>query len=288
MSTKFYGTFYPEIGSLAGLRHTLTPSANYSYSPSVGGRPATQRVSVSLNNAFDLKVRDGEEDKKLPGVLIWGLNASYDPQAPKRQGWSDISSRMNLKLFGTTISMSNSFEPYDRKLLSTNITSSIALHGSHGFGRSKTAAEQELNVVASDTTGSTSVTVESSGEDPGEPEIPDLKGDTWNLSLSFSYNKSQLGDPRATVNANSNINLTKNWKITYSMQYDIQNRILMRQNYGIHRDLHCWEMSFAREQNVSGEWQYYFRIHVKAHTDIFAESGQRGLRRGGSSQPFSF
>jgi lipopolysaccharide assembly outer membrane protein LptD (OstA) len=287
MSTKFYGTFYPEVGSLVGLRHTLTPSASYSYSPSVGSRPASQRISVSLDNAFDLKVRDGDKDKKIPGILIWGLNASYDPQAPKRKGWSNISSRTNLKLFGTTISMSNSFEPYDRKLLSTNITSSIALHGSHGFGRSKSSVTQELNVVASDTTGGTSVTIESSGEDLGEPVIPETEGDTWNLSLSFSYNKSQFGDPRATVNANSNFNLTKNWKINYSMQYDIQNRMLMRQSYSIHRDLHCWEMSFAREK-LGEEWQYYFRIHVKAHTEIYAESGQRGLGRGGFGQPFSF
>jgi lipopolysaccharide assembly outer membrane protein LptD (OstA) len=287
MSTKFYGTFYPEIGSLRGFRHTLSPSASYSYFPAVGSRPASQKVNVSLDNAFDLKVRNGEKDKKLPGILIWGLNASYNPQAPKREGWSDIASRMNLKLFGTTISMSNSFDPYDRELLSTSITSSISLHGSHGFGKSQSAADQELNVVASDTTGSTAVTIESSGEDPGEPVLPETKGDTWNLSLSFSYNKSQFGDPRATVNANSTFNLTKNWRITYSMQYDLQNRMLMRQSFDVYRNLHCWEMSFAREK-LGEEWQYYFRIHVKAHTEIYAESGRRGLGRGGFGQPFSF
>lgn len=287
MSTKFYGTFYPEIGSLLGLRHTISPSAGYSYSPSVGNRPASQSVNVSLDNAFDLKVRDGDKEKKVPGILIWALSASYNPQAPKRQGWSDISSRANLKLFGTTISMSNTFEPYDRKLLSTSITSSISLHGTHGFGRSKSTIEQELNVVASDTTSGVSITEETSGVEPGEPELPETEGDAWNLSLSFSYYKSEFGDPRATVNANSNFNLTKNWRISYSMQYDLQNRMLMRQSYNVYRDLHCWEMSFSREK-LGEEWQYYFRIHVKAHNEIYAESGRRGLGRGGFGQPFSF
>ena len=49
----------------------------------------------------------------------------------------------------------------------------------------------------------------------------------------------------------------------------------------------CWEMSFSREKLVD-DWQYYFRIHVKAHTEIYAESGQRGLNRSGFGQPFGF
>jgi lipopolysaccharide assembly outer membrane protein LptD (OstA) len=285
VSTKLYGTFYPEIGPLVGLRHTLSPSAGYSYSPAVGSRPANRNVTVSLDNTFDLKVRDGDTERKIPGILIWALSSSYDPDAESRP-WRDISSRVNLKLFGTTISMNNSIEPYGWDLLTTNITSSISLHGTHGFGRSTSDAERELNVVASDTTGSSSVTIETPSGDPGVP-VPEAEGDTWNLSLSFSYNKSQFGDPRATVNANSNINLTKNWRISHSMQYDLQNRMLMRQNYSIHRDLHCWEMSFSREK-LGEEWQYYFRIHVKAHTEIYAESGQRGLNRSGFGQPFSF
>jgi lipopolysaccharide assembly outer membrane protein LptD (OstA) len=283
-NTNLYGTFYPRIGILEGFRHTLSPAVGYSYRPEIGGRPSSQSFSVSLNNVLDLKVRDGEDVKKLSGVFIWGLSSSYNPQATSGKGWSTISSRVNLRIFGTTLSMSQSIDPYLFEVQSTQITSSISLNGTHMFGSAEEAAESALNIVAQDT--SSLLLKENAGEktpdaDTGETGLP------WSLAASFSYSKSQSGDPRSTLNLNGNIQLTRSWRITYSANYDIQDRELLGKNYGIRRDLHCWEMSFNR-QKLGDEWEFYFRINLKAHPEIYSESGRRGLGGGGFGVPFRY
>lgn len=279
--TNFYGTFYPEIGSLSGLRHTITPSVSYSYNPKVGSRPSSQGFSVSLTNSIDLKVRDGDKDRKISNVLIWDLSSSYNPKAPKRQGWSTVSSRVNVKIFGTNVSFNQTIQPYDGDILSTSVTSYINLRGSHGFGSSREAAAPVLNVVARDTAnGEPAEEQAAEGERPGGPG----GGSTWNVGMAFSYSKSSYGTTRATLNMNSSFNLTRNWKFTYSTTFDMENREFLGQNYSINRNLHCWEMSFSR-QKLGDEWQYYFRINIKAHPEIYAESGRRGLGGGGYGVP---
>jgi lipopolysaccharide assembly outer membrane protein LptD (OstA) len=274
LRTNFYGTFYPDIGPLAGIRHTITPSVTYSYNPRVGSRPSSQGFNVNLTNAVDIKVKKGEGTRKIPSIFIWSLGASYNPKAPERKGWSTVSSRVNLKLFGTSVSFNQTIEPYQGELLSTQVTSSLSLSGHHPFGVSGSEVLRELNVAARDTSGSTSVREESGPEREAEP-----KGDPWYVAMAFSYSKSKAGPARSTLNLNGSIQLTRNWKITYSTTYDVEGRKFMGQNYTVYRDLHCWEMSFAR-QKLGSEWQYYFRIDIKAHPEVYAESGRRGLGSG--------
>jgi hypothetical protein len=57
--------------------------------------------------------------------------------------------------------------------------------------------------------------------------------------------------------------------------------------YGLTRDLHCWEMSFGR-QKLGEEWEFYFRIFIKSHPEIYAEQGSRGLGGGTFSTPFNY
>ena len=57
-NTNVYGTFNSRIGALRGIRHTITPSATYSYTPAIQGRESSWRVSVNLRNAIDLKVAE--------------------------------------------------------------------------------------------------------------------------------------------------------------------------------------------------------------------------------------
>jgi lipopolysaccharide assembly outer membrane protein LptD (OstA) len=327
-STKFYGTFYPRIGSLRGIRHVVTPTVRYSFNPKTRSRPRAQSFSVSLTNAFDLKVlqkspegresgggntvtntsRDGtgrtrtgppdsvedgaageemtEEEKlrKISGFLIWTLSSSYNPEAPREQGWSNVNSTVNLRAFGTSLSLNQSFEPYERNLLSTSIQTGFTIRGSHPFGRSDAVKVQELNVVASsDTTaGKTDDTARDlfggevvPGETPAQLQLEEGRL-PWDLSVVFGYNKTRGNEPRATAQTTGRFDLTKHWRFTYGVSYDIQAREIRGQNFGVHRDLHCWEMSLSRQQ-IGDEWQFYFRIAIKAHPEIYGETGQRGL-----------
>ena len=99
------------------------------------------------------------------------------------------------------------------------------------------------------------------------------------LSADLSYTKSQNSDPRSTLRLNGQVDLTNTWKLTYSRDYDVEQRLVIGQNYTITRDLHCWQMSFS-SRKLGDEWQFYFRINLKAHQEIYAEQGQRGLTGG--------
>jgi lipopolysaccharide assembly outer membrane protein LptD (OstA) len=98
----------------------------------------------------------------------------------------------------------------------------------------------------------------------------------WSLRAAFSYSKSENADPRSTIDLTGEFDLTENWRFTYWTSYDLEGRTTDGQNFGVHRNLHCWEMSLSRQQ-LGEDWQFYFRIAIKAHPELYGETGQRGL-----------
>ena len=94
----------------------------------------------------------------------------------------------------------------------------------------------------------------------------------WNLSLSYTlsfvstYVAARYGLEHSTVqniSLSGNFSLTNKWRFNFSTGYDIANKGFSYTSINIHRDLHCWEMSFS--------WipfGYYkswtFQINIKA------------------------
>jgi lipopolysaccharide assembly outer membrane protein LptD (OstA) len=300
-NTNLYGTFYPHVGRLRGVRHAMTPSASYSYTPSRNDAPRRQSVGLNLRNALDLKIAGkdttatGEEDvHKLSGVVIWSLAAQYRPDTPVDKAWSTVSSGLNFNLFGLNLSLNHSIDPYTLDVLGTSATSQFHFGGSHPFGRTQKLQVEELNTVAAsdtsrrDQSGSgvayTQRDQYGTAKKTNRDELELKEGRLpWNLNLGLSYSKSSSGQISSTMRVGWDIQLTDNWRIDYSTIYDVEDRSLDGQNFGITRDLHCWQMSFSRQVLGTGaqeEWQYYFRITLKAHPDLYGESGTRGLGTG--------
>ncbi len=301
-NTNFYGTFYPQVGRLRGVRHALTPSASYGFTPPRNGGRRSQSVSLGLRNSLDLKfagkdtTTTGEENvRKLSGVVIWNLQTTYRPDTNVDQAWSTVGSGLNFNLFGINLSLNHSIDPYHLKVLNTSATSGLSIRGTHPFGRSKKVDVQELNEVAASDTSRTDRSgsgVEFVERDEYGREKPKEKTTElalkegrlpWSLNLGLSYTKQSNGTVNSTLRVGWDIQLTDNWRIDYSTIYDVEGRQLDGQNFGITRDLHCWEMSFARQvlgRGDNAEWQYYFRISLKAHADLYGESGTRGLGSG--------
>ena len=295
-NTTFYGTFYPHVGRLRGLRHSLTPAASYRFTPERDDRPRAQSVSLGLRNALELKVagRDttetGEEQvRKLPSVVIWNLATSYTPDRPKEKAWGNIGSTVNLALLGINVSVNHSIDPYTLEVLNTSATSGLTIAGTHPFGKSSKVEVGELNTVAaSDTTrkdksgsGVEFVQRDEFGQErPVDKSLELEEGRLpWRMSLALSYSKSATGPVLSTLRVGWDVQLTDNWRIDYSTVYDVEDRRLDGQSFGITRDLHCWEMSLAR-QELGDEWEFYFRIALKAHPELYGESGNRGLGGG--------
>ena len=100
----------------------------------------------------------------------------------------------------------------------------------------------------------------------------------WNVHINYSANYNginrvfvgdvyTLGKPTITHSAtvSGDINLTKNWKVTYQTGYDFTSMKAISSQFTIYRDLHCWAMSF--QWIPFGAYRsYFFNIHVKAST----------------------
>jgi hypothetical protein len=232
--------------------------------------------------------------RKLSGVVIWSLSTQYRPDTNVDDAWGNIGSGLNFNLFGINLSLNHTVDPYNLEVLNTSATSGLSIRGTHPFGQSKKVEVRELNTVAaSDTTrkdrsgsGVEFVERDEFGREKTREEIErekelELKEGRlpWSLNLGLSYSKSSTGQVSSTLRVGWDFQLTDNWRIDYSTIYDVEDRSLDGQNFGITRDLHCWEMTLAR-QELGDEWQYYFRIALKAHPDLYGESGTRGLGSG--------
>lgn len=98
-------------------------------------------------------------------------------------------------------------------------------------------------------------------EQPPDFSIP------WNLDLTWNFGQSQP-DPRFKTRS-SNIavglgfNLTDNWKISASTNYDLINKLVAAPQITVYRDLHCWEMNFTWVPTGINK-HYRFEIRLKA------------------------
>ena len=92
----------------------------------------------------------------------------------------------------------------------------------------------------------------------------------WNLSANykFVYTKTGLESSKRivqTLGITGDFSLTKNWKISFRANYDIEQRKLTASSLNIHRELHCWEMTFSWIP-VGYMQSYTFTIQVKGST----------------------
>jgi lipopolysaccharide assembly outer membrane protein LptD (OstA) len=81
--------------------------------------------------------------------------------------------------------------------------------------------------------------------------------------MNYSLSRQNINNPRESFNlsARANMQITKNWKVSWNARLDIVTKEILYQNFNIYRDLHCWEMSFGWQP----ERGYYdFRINVKS------------------------
>ncbi len=98
-------------------------------------------------------------------------------------------------------------------------------------------------------------------EPPADFTVP------WNLSLNYNYsiNKSDpsLAQIRSNIGGNLGINLTKNWKLTFRGNYDLEEKKLSAPHVTIYRDLECWEMNLQWYPTGSLRG-FRFEIRLKA------------------------
>lgn len=283
LNTTLYGTFSPHIGPLVALRHVIQPSASFTYTPeidgatyvdadgttqslypsvggiSVGNSSRSRRITLSVSNQFQLKVKDGEEERTLGDLFSVNASTSVNLDADERP-WAPITTTARIRPANAfNVDVSTSHDVYGEGLRSLRVQSNLSLRGTAGpslpAGAEPVAGKDDGGI------GGTEGLVDDSLRD-------DASGQSWTLTLSHSYSRgadasAYTSDLFATVG----LAPTKNWGVSYRANANLREKDIVSQSFVVTRNLHCWQASFERTLTGNGE-TYYFRIGVKDIPEI--------------------
>jgi len=284
-SSPFYG-YYKSVLDSSGEEQLID---RFKKSP-FGGTPRNESQSLrySVSNLFQAKLIDDEDNESKVDLFNLNFSGSYDFKRDSLN-WSDLSSSFRAnpgKRLSLNLSARHGFYEAGKsgdknvflldegklpRLKSANGSMSFRLSDADFSGDAKDDEKEtqdteynEFDEFGTQEEGFQDPLNENSREgdlrssEVGKIAIP------WNVSLNlnYSYNKPNLSDAteRIDLSLRSNISLTKNWKIGWSLRYDLENKKITNQDFNITRDLHCWEMTF--------NWQptfdfYRFQINIK-------------------------
>jgi len=94
----------------------------------------------------------------------------------------------------------------------------------------------------------------------------------WTMRVAYNFYYTKTRDESVinqNITMNGNVNLTKNFAITYSTGYDFRDKEITMTRIGITRDLHCWEMSFNWiPTGYLKSWDFMIRVKASVLQDL--------------------
>ena len=339
-NTKLYGMFAPNIGNIVAIRHTMSPSINFGYSPDftdpawgyyqevrdpngnliaekyryLGGSASSGQKSIgfSVSNLFQMKtssVVDGEEKENKFDLFTLNFSSSYNFKldSMKMAPLSATLTANPTKKLRVNVSTSNDFYVFDTnagrrvnrfllaerklpRLTSFRLTLGLQFEGKKKGNPGKKGekfTDFEDNPELEPIEDNSFITPE--GQDRFEVDQAFSGVDIpWSARFDLNYSLTQY-DPTSPSKtfylnlSNAQIQLTKNWAISYQARFDFMKKQVVSQSFNFKRDLHCWEMTF-RWVPTGPYKEYYMRINVKASQlqDIKVE------KRGGRSSVLGY
>jgi len=289
--TDLYGTVYPNILGITGLRHVITPSLGYTFTPEIenneeyrqytGVGPVSRRskrINYSLNNLFQSKYVSGESEKKLD-LFSLIFSGSYNfTEEIRKIGDPTLSVRTSaLPNLSITYTSGYSFYNYDDsrrpltnpRLKNVSISSSLRWGYRQG-GDSRGQDRDDFPMRDRDRSPF------DSGRRGGT--APSQVGFDFTLSHRYTITKTQTGTNKTQwLDFGVNLKPTSGWNMTYENRYSIEDKNIASQSLIITRDMHCWEGSFVWIPSgpIAG---YYVKIYIKTLPDIKIEKSEGGVR----------
>ena len=280
-TTNLYGILPIHILNFAGLRHTISPSLSYTYIPIhnmaysfypigltyEGAHNEEQLISYSIGNQFDGKILkpspnspDKPEEIKFP-LLTANLSGSYDFEAHGRK-FSDLGLTASTGYRFLGLNYNSDFWLYKNND-SSNIT--LPIMRSYSYNLSTGSLAVHGNLWDGDKL------LFDSLRTPDPVMDHNVGPQAWHFSLtpaySYSASRATPGDvfiPTKTYNLSGSADLgfTRNWKISWSGNYNFIVNQMVQNSVNLSCDLECWEMRFQwRPEKLNPG--YYFIINVK-------------------------
>lgn len=282
-NTSLYGYFFPPVPGLIGLRHTVSPSVSFSFTPKsdlnveearfVGvSTSTTQRKSMnfSLSNLMQMKYKSGDQERKLD-LFNLSTSVSYDFEKTERKwGYLSTTLRTSTVPIVRDVTVQAVHDLYNPVTLDLDV-----------LGARLTNLSVSSGLTLSGRAGGTS----QSAVGMGREEVPTMHGSTarpWNVNVGYRYSESRnllTGSKSIThwITSSASFNVTRNWSVDFQQNYDIRRKTIVSRSIRVYRDLHCWEASFEWIPNGSSKG-YFFKINVKAIPEIKFESEESPIR----------
>lgn len=252
---------YPTLGASAGASGSI-------------GFGITNQLEAKIRSKSDTAAKAFEKISLLDNL---SLNGSYNLLAlGDSMHLSNISVSANTNLFKNLINVnvSGSLDPYYYKQESTaelralnpagRITRFYKVAEAGKFSLGNLATLRSANVaiatrLSPETFDKTKAKPrETKSNDPAMDAMkkfvaanPELYVDfsiPWTLSLSYNlnYTKQGLANAQITqaVTVQGDFSLTPKWKVGFNTGWDFQFKAATLTNISVHRELHCWDMSF--------------------------------------------
>ncbi len=282
MTPTINANFRPDLGDQRtgyfgpnGEIVTYSPNQIGLFGSSPSGLSGT--VGFNINNNIEMKVASKKDTitgmKKIPLLEVLSLGMNYDFAR-------DSLNLSNLNIAGRTtlfnligINFSMSFDPYTYRI-NNGIASRVNTFLIQDGGGLMRLTQAGLNVNFTLRGESKRKDTDAPGMTAAQQMVanqPDYYNYVdFNIPYSFSlgYNivyAKPLDKESLThaLNIAADVNITKKWKVSMNLNYDIQNNKITTSQFNIYRDLHCWEMRvsvipFGIRQS------YMFTINVKS------------------------
>ena len=283
ITTKIYGILPIRIGNLSSVRHVMTPSITYSYSPNylnnnsyfqefneeyydyfsgslIGSTPrnSNKKINFSLGNVFQAKYSDGDNEEKI-NLFSWKINTGYNLNSEEFK-LSNLNSsiRSNLKN-GTNIdlNLTHDFYEYD----SENNIRLDKLNTMPRLTGIRLSTNFTLKGKQSDNKNNTNLSKETAAF------INDLSLNNWQSRLGISYAVNKINPDNKIenfwLNSNTSINVTSNWKLNYNARFNLIDKNIVRHNLTLYREIDCWELFVDWTPNGYAKG-LYFRLNLKS------------------------
>mgnify|MGYP003963070565 FL=1 len=285
LSTKIYGILPIRFNKIQSVRHVMTPSMRFNFSPDylsndsyfqsfndeyydyfsnsiIGSTPtiSTKKLSLSLSNVFQAKIKKNDKEEKI-NILSWGISSGYNFNAETFK-LSNISSslRSNLKN-GVSIDAHLTHDLYK-----FDDTTQTRINELDNFPR-LTGVRLATNFTLRSKTQSSNEESEKELSDRTKAFLTDLSTNTWQSKIGISYTVNKI-NPSNTIenfwiNTNTSVNVTQNWKLNYNARFSISDKDIVRHNITLYREIDCWElfMDWTPTGYAKG---LYFRLNLKS------------------------
>jgi hypothetical protein len=291
-STKLYGTVYPNVGSLLGLRHVIEPRVSYGYRPEIDRHPEIRKfaagvsstksssIAVSLNQNLQAKVKSGDTERSL-NLLDLKTGFGYNFEADEKPLSNLTTTFQSTAVPNVSISggMTHSFYDPDTDELSFwspfrqsfNFRTSLNLKGIFPFFDEAAAIPRgadSASQLGDLSTGS------SGGGGKG----------SWSCKLDYNYSESGRGASWSKtssffVQMSVNFNLTPTTRVTYAQRYDFLRSKTVSNSVSIVKKLHCWSGSLYWVP-VGPNRGFGFKLFVTEMPEIKIDNGHDSFTSG--------